>query len=384
MNYLPYLFFFIFLLFLFFVETSKNGLGILSKKNITIFVYYSFFLITFIFICCRGYVGADWKNYKPFFESAPSFFSDNELIKAYLIKSHWEKGYTLFNIVCKSVTDNYLFLQFFSALIDLILLHIVFKEYCPKQYLLAWMIFFAFSGFDFEILYLRNTKSMYLFLISLKYLEKKKRCYFFLNLIGVLFHVSAVIYFPLFFFLRSNKKGKLIYLLLFFVGLLFFFLKIQWLKEFIGFGISLVSSSATGNVRAYLVDQTFSAEYSFSLGMLERLITFCIIFMCHEKLSEKGLGSVIKLFYIYIYVYLFCAEFGIIIARVTALFIPSYWILYPCVYSLLRKPGKIIFLVFFLSYCCLKIVSAMSVNWAFYENFLFSEPNPNIGKFLNP
>lgn len=379
MFFLPYLYFFIFILLLFYFEKSLFIFNAVSAKSLRICVFYSFGFITVIFICCRGYIGADWYNYKIFFDSAPSVFESNDKINLFFEKSEWAKGFTFFNIVSKTISENYLFLQFLSGLLDIVLLHLVFREFCPNYYLLCWGLFFAFNGFGFEILYLRNTKSIYIFLISLKYInsEPNKLKYFFLNLLGLLFHSSALIYFPLYFVLKNKKHNhKIIYLFIFLIGIVFFFLRIQWIKLCLSQIVSFVPGKFGVRLGMYLRASQWAADYSFSLGMLERIFSFCLIYKYHNILEKQGLGVFLKLFYLYIFIYLYCSEFAIIIARVTALFIPSYWILYSRLYSLLKKKGKVIFVIIFLPYCLLKICIAMSVNWAFYENFLFSDCDP--------
>ena len=89
MFFFPYLFLFFFIILLFYSEKSLPNFNNGTQGSLRICIYYVFSLVIIIFICCRGYVGADWYNYKPFFENSPSLFDNNELIKSFLQKSEW-------------------------------------------------------------------------------------------------------------------------------------------------------------------------------------------------------------------------------------------------------------------------------------------------------
>lgn len=205
---IPYIVFIMFLLFF-----SIDG-NVLVKKNdfyksLNCLVCFFFLLLSIVFIGCRGFVEADWYYYLPYFERTPSLFDGQEKIDYFFETNAWEIGYALFNILCKTFFKDYLVYQFVCFIIDFIILHFFFKEYCGKYYFLGWTLFWIFQGFVFEIIIIRNTKSIMLFLISVKYAQNKKILkYMLLNIFGILFHSSAIIYLPLYFFFQLKRNVK--------------------------------------------------------------------------------------------------------------------------------------------------------------------------------
>lgn len=96
---LPYIALFLFLcVFAIPVTTGKNRL-----KN-AYWQRYAFFACMIVFVGFRGFIFTDWKNYYPFYETAPTLFDGTETIVTFLSKSRYaafEKGFSLFSILNK-------------------------------------------------------------------------------------------------------------------------------------------------------------------------------------------------------------------------------------------------------------------------------------------
>lgn len=369
----PYILFeaIIFLLFFSIQTVNQNGK---LKKSLGLFNIYTFFLISIVFIGCRGFIGLDWNFYYPYFIKAPSIFDSSTEISKFIENSNWNIGYCLFNIFCKTFTESYFGFQLISATIDVILLHFVFERYCHKYYFLAWFLYFSFNGFGIEILYLRNAKSICLFLLSLKYVEERSFIkYLFMNILGYLFHTSAILFIPLY-FLFIAKRRKRLELAIFIIGLIFFALQIEWLKKVLQIIQPFAPLKVQILIKAYLASEYFSAAYEVSLGFIERVFTFIVMYIYSDRILEhdKRLKPFWYLFLLYNYTYLFCSEFGIIIARITIFFITSYWILLPVLYGFFNKEKKILFILIFCTYTFLKIYIGQSNPHDYYENFLFN------------
>lgn len=380
-NTLPYIIFFSLFVILLLVSNINYAYeNIKTNKSTNMLAIYSLFLFSIVFIGCRGYVCADWLFYKPFFDKAPSLNSEKSIILDFLRKSMYEKGFSLYVIILKTIFDNYLFLQFVSFLIDVIILHYFFKEYCSEHYFLCWCLYWIFQGFVFEIITIRNTKSIMLFLLSIKYLYQRKPCkYFILNIIGFLFHTSSIIYIPLYFLTYLKRKKKL-EIMLFVVGNVVFFLHISWIKNLLLQIAPLISGRLATMLNIYLSNEKFSSAQGISIGLFERTLTFFIFFKYADEL-EKDSG-VNKIFYIlfllYIYTYLFFSEMFIMIERIPNLFVCSYWIIYPKIYGKLKKDWKLLFLIILFLYGVLKTLMLMNMKSTYYDNFLFDYIEPNI------
>ena len=152
-----------------------------------------------LFFGFRGFVGDDWINYYPAFEElsfanlADFFYSFDE--------STFEPGFVLLMLLCKSTINNYHFLVLVCTLINCFLLfRFIFRNI--KNTPLALIVFLCMGGLIMEINLLRNSISILLFVNSLDYIQERKPLKFYMmNLLGLTFHVTSIIYFPLYFFL---------------------------------------------------------------------------------------------------------------------------------------------------------------------------------------
>lgn len=370
-NSFPYIAFSL-LFFLFSLDGYVFSKNTEAYKSIRFLFVNATVLISIYFIGCRGFVAADWYFYLPYFEKCPTFFDETSKIFEFVKNNEYEKGYCLFSIICKSIFDNYFAFQFICFVIDFFVLHSFFKEYCGKYYFLGWCLFWIFQGFVFEIIILRNAKAIMLFLISIKYAQNKKIIkYILLNLLGLMFHSSAIFYFPLYFFFQM-KRNKKLELFLFLVGIYIYILQIPIVKPI----LKSIARGLPGRygwmVVAYLDSKQFSASYGITIGFLERVFSFILIFKFSSQIIKEDERMKIfwYLFLLFQFSYLFLSDFTILLGRISNLFICSYWVLYTKVFGKLKKNWKYIFLFLLVLYGSLRNLSLLSHSTSYYDNFI--------------
>ena len=177
------------------------------KKRITIIAIAVFF----IFFAFRGFILSDWIIYYSYFYNC-SFYDITEYTFGSSI--HWEPGFTLLNLICKSIFKNYFFFQFVVSAIDTCLLIIFFRKYI-KNIPLALTLYLTFEGLVISTNLMRNSIAICIFLNAIPYLFKRKALpYFFLCGLSLSFHISSLLYFPLYFFFH-RKLNKWIFLIIF-------------------------------------------------------------------------------------------------------------------------------------------------------------------------
>jgi hypothetical protein len=158
-----------------------------------------------------------------------------DVLQKYLTRglySSKEKGFLVYAIICKTISENYFFFQAVSSIIDIAVLYYFFKMYIEDRIALGFAFFCAFGGIPIAVNFLRNVKGILLFIISIKYLRERKLApYMALNMLGFLFHVSSVIYLPLYFILHRKIPRKVILLLLI-IGNGVYLLEIKWIKTY--------------------------------------------------------------------------------------------------------------------------------------------------------
>ena len=334
---------------------------------------YSIIVFLLFFIGCRGFIVTDWVSYYPYYKKVPSVF-DSSLSK-FLNSWQWEKGFLLYSSILKTISSNYFVFQFISFFIDLVILDKIFREYVDfKYYGMAFLLFFVFQGFVIEVNLLRNSKAFMIFLLSLKYVRQRNPIkYFFMIFLACLFHISSVIYFPVYFILEKHLSKKVL-LILFFLGNFIYFFHIEWIARLLNLVAPVFGNSRIGiMLNSYgLISGKFSS-YSFGIGFFERSFTFFMALKFYDKVEneKRDIVPFFNVLFIFIFIYLYFAEVGILVERITLLFVWGYPIVYPFIYSRIkRRDNKFVFLFATFVYAILKmIIQCDEPNYA-YTNAL--------------
>ncbi|MBR4320883.1 EpsG family protein [Treponema sp.] len=351
------------------------------NPNASIINFGQYFAITFIlilFIGLRGFIYTDWKTYYPYYNSLPSLFDGKNALLTTITKgkySVYEKGWLLFSILIKTFSSNYFVFQNLQFCIDLFILLLFFKTYIPDHIFLGVVFFYVFNGvigLGLEINFLRNAKALMLFLISIQYIQKKKIIlYFLLNIFGILFHTSSVLYLPLYFIL-NRRFSKKIYLYIFVIGNFIYLLQIRWVSVILLSVSKYLGSNIEYILYRYITSSKWSVSYGISIGYLERFFTFILVMHFSNRLYKKSFNIIfINCLYLYILSYLYLSEMRILTDRIPLLFAFGYWIIYPQIYVFFKKDKKIIFLSFLIFYSVLKIMSGHSTILNMYDNALY-------------
>jgi hypothetical protein len=323
------------------------------------------------FFGLRGFVYTDWYSYYPFFEQLGTLWSGNLFYIP--VDYTWEVGFVVYSTIIKNIFPSYFFWVFISCLIDILILNVIFKRYI-KYYVLAFIVFFIFGGCLMEINLMRNIKAIFLFIISLKYIQECKFIPFLLlTICAMSFHISAIVYIPMYFLLH-RKFSKMLLWSIFIVGNVIFLLQIEYIRPIlITFGNLLGNQIATA-VSAYLKTDMYNHHYGFSIGYFERVFTYILVMLCYDRLVKQDRLNLIFInaYVLFFLFFFFCAEISVMTERLPYLFIFSYWILYPKIFDMIKlQTNKLIILPAFILFSSLKIMVGNSNLFAKYENVLF-------------
>lgn len=362
---IPYIIFFLYLVLLMFWEFFylEKYESIRIIRWLTIFGFLFFFGL-------RGFVGTDWYYYYPFFNSVGTFWSGGFLNS---FSSPYEIGFTLYTILVKSIWPNYFFWIFINSFLDIVLLNIIFKRY-SKYYVLAVIIFLSFNGFIMEINLMRNVKSILLFLLSINYLQQRRIVpYMLLNLLGASIHFSSIIYLPLYFILH-REIPKITLWILFIIGILIFLFQVEYIKPIMSFFADIFGGRLSSKVNAYFEYKYYNQYKVFSLGFIERVLTF-ILFMKLKPLlvkQNKFNNILFNIFILFLICCFYIAEASEVSTRLATLFVCAYWILFPNILSVIKK--KINLQLLFVLLICISVLKT-----SLYNSYLFKYDNHMFG-----
>jgi hypothetical protein len=332
------------------------------------------YMALIFFFCLRGYVGRDWYEYYKIYERIPSISNDkiNPFVYIFLAKNDVEPLFCIYVAITKFFFPNYFLWLNFNSLVDVILLTTIIKYFNIVNRCLFFLLFCMFGGIAFEIDAIRNAKSIYIFLVSLRFLIKKNiLSYLLLNLIGCLFHVSSLFYI-LFYFIANKKINHFVIVGLFAVGYVIFFTKINILNNVIAFFAGKNLGRISVLIDAYNIASKNITSYTGGIfGLIERFVTFLILFFNEKRLLNIFHHRVfVNALYLYLLIFLYCSSIAILAERLPLLFIFSYWFIYLEVYKLTKQKGVVLFLL--ISYGILKFISAWSNPMSLYENVLIN------------
>ena len=298
-----------------------------ERKKHMLFVFSIILLIGFLGL--RGFIGWDWWAYYPSYNNLPGGFN-------------YEIGYEIWSNIFYKIGLSYHHFTFINTVADILILAYVLKKY-SKYPIFSMFLFLAVQGLSFEVDLLRNAKAVLLFIISIQFIKERKIIPFLiLNILGMTFHISSIIYLPMYFILNRNYSRKII-LPLIILGNIYYIFDTKLFIHILEYMSSVLPAAVGGKITSYL--SIIPQNYKLPIGTLyfERLVTFIMVFFFLHK--EKGsrekenLYSLImeNSFYIFYLIFLFTSEFFIASTRIGILFIYANWFLWGDIIENLRN-----------------------------------------------
>lgn len=305
-----YIFLGITLIFFSYLEIFSENFR--AGKNRKIF-YLILIAVGAIFMS-RWFVGWDWYNYYPHFQGESQNF---------------EKGYAIFVELTRKFTGEYEVFVALNTLIDCFFLFWVIPRYSSYP-ITTLMLYLGVNGLALEVDIMRNVKSILLFLLSLEFIERKEHfrkrgfiAFLALNILGAFFHITSLIYIPLYFLLPISYKKRVV-IGVFILGNLYYFSNLNILEI-------LFRYIPYERFQGYLAFIK-SGRGELNIFYWERVIMFIFAFFSSNFIENKKLEKY-RIFqnsvYLTIYIFLYFKDFPIIALRFFLLFSFSYWYIFP-------------------------------------------------------
>jgi hypothetical protein len=355
MNSIPYALFFIFILFTAFLEhrlASNNQIKLVRGIVLS---------LSIIFFGLRGHILTDFSVYYIYFSrlNSEQMLTSNGL---------FEPGFIILTFLFKSIYDNYHFWIFISSVIHVFALGFIFKKYIGNLSL-GLIFFLGYRGIIIEFNLLQNFLAIILFLLSIPFITKKKFLpYLLLNLLGMTFHITSIIYIPFYFILKKNLSKKTGFIIII-IANLFFFGGSDLLIQFFFWIVSKVLPSNFGNYLYFFVD---TSSYGLSFGFLERTFMIILIILVSDRI-KKEIPHGIVLYNMSLFYYAFfllLSPIDVLTDRIPILFLPAFWIIPACL-LFFKNRYRPILAVFLITLSFAKLVLSTQDKVAKYDNLLF-------------
>lgn len=352
----PYIYILAFYTLLFFIELF-NIRHLLSRKVIRIVCAATFFS----FFGFRGYVGTDWFNYEISY--------DLTTWNTWLL-SDYEPGYSIVAKACKYFGLNYFTFVAVITLIQTWLFDKFINRYSPSISLCYIIVIALFPILIIDLL--RNFTSILLVVNGLHFLESnnKKKFYLFV-ILGMLFHLSAIIFFIMpFMRKRIFKKWMLLLLLVF--GFVVYFFQINFYHQI----LTVIGSTIGGGIQDLIMQSVNDGEvsYGISIGVIEKIALFIFLISIHSKLKNYS-PLIVNACFIYILIYLYFSTSQTFINRFATLFFWGYMLTYVhvAVNMIIKKKGYFAFIL--LLFCFARTSLSYNNSLYYYANTLIHEEN---------
>lgn len=169
--------------------------------------YFILFLAAVLLAGCRYVVGGDTVRYMRYWDEYPKFGEGNIFYEA-----RFDPLWTLLNVACKSICDDFVFFQFVHAiLLNAILFYGVFKkqDFFKEKRFTVVLFYFVYYFLYFNMEVLRESLAVAVILLGFPYLNNHKWLnYYLFFTIAFLLHSSAIIavFFP---FLWNKRLTKI-------------------------------------------------------------------------------------------------------------------------------------------------------------------------------
>ena len=322
--------------------------------------------ILLIFIGLRGHISSDFVSYYPWFQILPNL---SKLEFNTLFDDEFEFGFILYSSVIKTIFTDYFVWVFINTLVDMLILMWAFKRYSCSV-VLSFFFFVAFNGVIMEFNLYRNTKSFSLFLLSLPYLQNRKLLpYLLLNMTGCLFHISSMIYLPLYFVLYRKMSKKIIWTSYFIVNTLIF-MNIHFTSDIMNLVMDVLDvDRVSRKIVGYMSN---GEDLKLSFGWFERSFSFCLFMLNYDKLTALNKMNRVfcdSFFFYYISFHLFM-DIQVLVERIPSLFMYSYWFLYPATLHVITTKYKNIIVVAVMLLCFVKTTLANREIICRYDNLI--------------
>lgn len=251
-----------------------------KSKNIKFFMWGSFVLLFIVHSFVKPDSVPDLPNYLDAYEelSYYSFFDLPDSILAY----SYELGFLYFMKTISILSTNFTFFLCFFSFILLSCYYKVIREYSP--FIFVSILLFLVTIFDQSIFVLRQHLAMAVLLLSWRYIINKDFIRFaFILLIAFSFHVSALVYLPLYFLynIRNNKK----YIVLVMLGCVVMSFAFFSIMEYVG--LAVMDNSST-----YLYNEKYDgSNYKEAIMML--LLLSSMVFFMRRDVFKPGINRLV-------------------------------------------------------------------------------------------
>lgn len=341
---------------------SLSVLPVAQIRIVPKWVIWLLCLFAFVFFFgLRGGVGYDCCSfYLPLFDG-----SHDDL--AGFLENDREKGFlTLTWVLGQFICDGNVYLCIMT-IIDACLLHFFFRRY-SINYAFSFFLFFSINMI-FEIDLLRNAKAIFIAMLAMSCVNDRRFVWYaLLVILASLFHNSAIIYLPLYPVLVSKFDKRILWTVFVFANVIYFS-QIP-LGFVVGKAMGILFSE---RLEAYVTGEYSSAIRGITLGYFPRIIPFLVVMVLYDRFFKRFsyANLIFNLYLCYMVIGLVVGDLSELMRRISHLFEPAVWVIWPMILSIIPEVGtRLSLMLFIVLYGFSKIIIQTASPIFEYQNIL--------------
>lgn len=334
----------------YFFYTGTYLLGLL-KKNRKIESFW--ILMVGLFLTTTYMNGSDWRQYEIFYK----YLTINNF------SNYWhEKGFAFYALLSKLLINDFWIFFIITKILVLIVFYKTINKY-SKNKMFVLSLFIPIMGlYLFIDAPFRNLIAIGIYLLSIKYIEKKEfKYYLILVFIASFFHKSVFLMLILYFldFTKLNRKKTIVI-----IFICFFILSNPDILKY----ILIKSPFFQEKINSYILGNSQYAQGSFfSLGNLEKIFVVYFVLKNKEKILRQRHGKIIyNFFMIGIIIYKFAVTIEIL-SRFLLYINLFYILMIDLLVSIASSKNKKLIFIFIYFYGAL--LMSMKLNHYAYRNY---------------
>lgn len=346
-------------------------------------------IVLILFIGLRYKLGNDWYSYELIIDSIPPLFDAN-FGENMFYERNIEFGFViLISFINEIFTESSNRLQALIFLVSVfnysILIFVIKKIDIIKYKLVFLSIYIGFSIFrDFDLL--RQSISLYIFIFSLLYIKNKPIKYLFLNIFGSFFHISSLIFIPIYKYL--NYKITKLFFFIFFI----FFISLYLINNsFLHLSFSLLPSFISEKIEFLL--SSSSPNYLSTTFIIIILISSLLIFFYRKlQLKDYYINLFINLFLLFILINIIFLSSSELQERFSYFFYFEISFILIILIDIIKSYSKFLFFLFISFLLCLPFLrfhrvidgnSYADLVFLPYRNYLFQNDYSESSIYFN-
>ncbi|MDR3694920.1 EpsG family protein [Mucilaginibacter sp.] len=361
-------------LFAFIESSGFNDLRIKKYKGLLIYIT---FAILLVFIGLRYKVGADWLQYYIYYDKVESVWTILFDAKnaPYFYDHNWEPGFKLLMSLGKSAGLEFEVVIFLITAFNLYSLNRFLKQYLKTDVNLFLVLFLSLNMLrEFDIL--RQSLAFYIMLFAYQYINKSFIKYLLICLVAAMFHTSAVIFIPLYWFLGMRvKRNFLIFTLIAFI--LSLALRLRILTILVG----IMEKALPGGSAAFFLHQVklyldfYPVQSNINFVTMICVVFLLVLIVFYKKTTSFDQRFVVA-FLIFVYLSMVLSEIGEIQSRFGYYFTIGLAYCAWSILTLFRRYARMAYVILVVFYADVKIIlpfriEATMLTYTPYRNYLF-------------